>query len=288
MNNPYRVGEIVTGFIANLTHQPADALPSPQTSQDDWLAVLRMWLAQRDCGLVAIASPETFSWPGYWIGIVDGPGSGDPSTAVLLFGTPSAVIASPDAPALLGRAVDELSFQQALLIVPYQPFRVTEQELGRTRGDVVGLYISEVKTGPMQPIAIAIALPGRGLQGDRYAAKAGTFTPRSDRLRGYDLTLIESEVLEQVTFANGSHLTAPEARRNVITRGIDLNALVGREFTIGSVRAVGQRLCEPCVHLQRLSRPGVVAALAHRGGLRADILTDGEIRLGDTIEAVTQ
>ncbi|MDQ2654112.1 MAG: hypothetical protein M3Z20_13855, partial [Chloroflexota bacterium] len=162
-----------------------------------------------------------------------------------------------------------------------------EQAHGRTKGDVVGLYISEVKTGPMQPMAVATALPGRGLQGDRYAAKAGTFTPRSEKLRGYDLTLIESEVLEQVTFPDGSHLTASEVRRNVVTRGIDLNALVGQEFTIGPVRAVGQRLCEPCVHLQRLSRPGIVAVLAHRGGLRADILTDGEIRLGDTIEAVT-
>ena len=124
--------------------------------------------------------------------------------------------------------------------------------------------------------------------GDRYAAKAGTFTPRSDRLRGYDLTLIESEVLDRVTLADGSHLTAAESRRNVVTGGIDLNALVGREFTIGSVRAIGQRLCEPCVHLQRLTSPGVVAGFVHQGGLRADILTDGEIRLGDTITAADQ
>jgi MOSC domain-containing protein YiiM len=139
----------------------------------------------------------------------------------------------------------------------------------------------------MQPVVTATALPGQGLLGDRYAAKAGTFTPRSDRLRGYDLTLIESEVLERVIFPDGSHLTAPESRRNVVTRGIDLNALVGREFTIGSVRALGQRLCEPCVHLQRLTRPGVIAGLVHQGGLRADILTDGEIRLGDTIAAAS-
>jgi MOSC domain-containing protein YiiM len=91
--------------------------------------------------------------------------------------------------------------------------------------------------------------------------------------------------LERVTVADGSQLTAPESRRNVVTRGIDLNALVGREFTIGSVRALGQRLCEPCVHLQRLTRPGVIAGLVHQGGLRADILTDGEIRLGDRIAA---
>jgi MOSC domain-containing protein YiiM len=140
----------------------------------------------------------------------------------------------------------------------------------------------------MQFIGAATALPGRGLAGDRYAAKAGTFTPRSDRMRGYDVTLIEAEVLERVTLSDGSHLTQAESRRNLVTSGIDLNALVGREFTIGSVRVMGQRLCEPCVHLQRLTKPGVVAGLVHQGGLRADILTDGEIHLGDTITVIVQ
>lgn len=140
----------------------------------------------------------------------------------------------------------------------------------------------------MQSLVTATALPGRGLLGDRYAAKAGIFTPRSDRLRGYDLTLIESEVLDRVTLSDGSHLTAAESRRNVATRGIDLNALVGREFMIGPVRAIGQRLCEPCVHLQRLTNPGVVAGFVHQGGLWADILTAGEIRLGDTITGAGQ
>src|SRR5215213_1502337 len=284
MDAPDRVGEIVTAFVADLTRQPLPDLPSPQASGEEWLAVLRLWLAGHDCGLVPIANPEAFSWPGHWIGIVDAPDEGGQPTAVLLFGTPSAVIASPAAPALVGKAVDEVRFHQALLLVPYQPFAKRVGDGSRGVGEVVGIYISEVKTGPMQSVVAATALPGRGLQGDRYAAKAGTFTPRSDRLRGYDLTLIESEVLERVTVPDGSHLTAPESRRNLVTRGIDLNALVGREFMIGSVRALGQRLCEPCVHLQRLTRPGVIAGLVHQGGLRADILTDGEIRLGDTIQ----
>lgn len=283
-----RISDVVTAFVADLTGRPLDELPVPAASGDDWLAVLRLWLARLDCGLVSIANPEQFSWPGHWIGIVDAPDGSDQPVAVLLFGTPSAVIASPTAPDLIGKAVDELRFRQALLLVPYQPFQKQVADAARTVGEVVGIYISEVKTGPMQSLVTATALPGRGLSGDRYAAKAGTFTPRSDRLRGYGLTLIESEVLDRVTLADGSHLTAAESRRNVITRGIDLNALVGREFTIGSVRAVGQRLCEPCVHLQRLTKPGVVAGLVHQGGLRADILTDGEIRLGDTITAVGQ
>lgn len=286
MDAAARVGETVTAFVAELTGRPLRDLPSPQASGEDWLAVLRLWLAGRHCGLVAIADPETFSWPGYWIGIVEAPGGGAPPAAVLLFGTPSAVVASPAAPSLVGKAVGELRFRQALLPAPYRPFGAPAADAGRTAGEVVGLYVAAAKTAPMEPVGAATALPGRGLLGDRYADKAGTFTPRSDRLRGYDLTLIEAEALDDAALPDGSRLSAPESRRNVVTRGIDLNALVGREFAIGTVRAVGQRLCEPCVHLQRLTRPGVVAALAHRGGLRADVLTDGEIRVGDAIAAV--
>ena len=76
MDTPDRVGEIVTAFVADLTGQPLHDLPSPQASGDEWLAVLRLWLARLDCGLVAIANPETFSWPGHWIGIVDAPDEG--------------------------------------------------------------------------------------------------------------------------------------------------------------------------------------------------------------------
>lgn len=280
-----RVSDITTAFVAELTGRTLDELPSPAESGDDWLAVLRLWLARLDSGLVSIANPEQFSWPGHWVGIVDAPDGSDQPVAVLLFGTPSAVIASPAAPDLVGNAVDELRFRQALLLVPYQPFQKPVTDPARTVGKVVGIYVSTIKTGPMRSLVSATALAGRGLLGDRYAAKAGTFTPRSDRLRGYDLTLIEAEVLDRVILADGSHLTAAESRRNVVTRGIDLNALVGREFTIGTVRAIGQRLCEPCVHLQRLTKPGVVAGFVHQGGLRADILTDGEIQVGDTITA---
>jgi hypothetical protein len=181
-----------------------------------------------------------------------------------------------------------LRFRQGLLLVPFQPFAQPAVKSAHTVGEVVGIYVSEVKTGPMKALATATAVKGKGLLGDRYATKAGTFTPRSPRLRGYDVTLIESEVLDQLTLADGSQLAAAESRRNLVTRGVDLDALVGREFSIGAVRAFGQRLCEPCVHLERLTRPGVVAGLVHRGGLRADILTDGEIRLGDKIEAGSQ
>jgi len=282
------LGEVVTGFVAQLTGRSYDELPSAEASRDDWLAVLRQWLATQGCGLVSIADPQKFSWPGHWIGLVDSPRKVGAGVAVLLFGTPSAVIASPAAPALVGKSVDEMRFRQGLLLVPFQPFAQPAVKSVRTAGEVVGIYVSEVKTGPMKGLATATAVKGKGLLGDRYAAQAGTFTPRSARLRGYDLTLIESEVLDQLKLADGPQLAAAESRRNLVTRGVDLNALVGREFSIGPVRAFGERLCEPCVHLERLTRPGVVAGLVHRGGLRADILTDGEIRLGDKIEAGPQ
>ncbi len=278
-----RLAATFTEFVASLTGHTAGELPAPDASGSEWRAVLRLWLAQYDCGLVPVAQPHTFSWAGHWLGIVDAPEQGADAVAVLLFGTPSAVIASPDAPALLGKAVDELRWQEAFVLAPLQPLHLSNHHVRGLVGEVVGLYRAEVKTGPMQAVPVATALAGRGLVGDRYAVKAGTFTPKSEKLRGYDLTLIDGAVLDGLTLPDGSHLTPEEARRNVVTRGIDLHALVGREFRIGAVRAFGQRLCEPCVHLQRLTRPGVIAGLAHRGGLRADILSDGELRVGDRI-----
>lgn len=271
------LGEVVTGFVARLIRRsPADM---PPASGEEWLGVLRQWLARVNCGLVSIAEPGKFSWPGHWIGCVR---DGGRSVAVLLFGTPSAVIDSPSAPELIGRGVEELDFEQGLLLVPIDPFMQPAVQRERKIGEVAGIYISNKKTEAMQSVQSAIAIAAKGLDGDRYAAGAGTFTPTSSRLRGYDITLIESEVLERLR----PSLAPGESRRNLVTRGIELNALVGKEFQIGPVRALGQRLCEPCVHLQRLTRPGVVADLVHRGGLRADLLTGGEIRVGSRIEAV--
>ena len=121
----------------------------------------------------------------------------------------------------------------------------------------------------------AAAHAGRGLEGDRYFDGAGTFSnPHSD---GHDLTLIEAEVVDALG------LPPAEARRNVVTRGIDLNALVGRRFRVGETECVGRRLCEPCAQLQRLTHDGILRDLVHRGGLRADILSGGTIRTGDEV-----
>jgi MOSC domain-containing protein YiiM len=85
---------------------------------------------------------------------------------------------------------------------------------------------------------------------------------------------------------DGNRLAHAEARRNVVTRGIDLNALVGRRFRVGKVECLGQRLCEPCSHLEHLTTKGALRALIHRGGLRADVLSDGEVTTGAPIETV--
>jgi hypothetical protein len=119
------------------------------------------------------------------------------------------------------------------------------------------------------------AVAGAGLQGDRYFARVGTWSDHRIQT-GKDLTLIEAEVLEEIGLAG------PEARRNIVTRGVRLTDLVGSRFRIGEVECYGDRVCEPCSHLARLT--GVsIEALVHRGGLRADILSDGQIRAADLL-----
>jgi MOSC domain-containing protein YiiM len=156
----------------------------------------------------------------------------------------------------------------------------------RRAGRIEAIAIAPAAEQPMMRMDTAVARAGRGLQGDRYFDQRGTFS--NVHGRGYDLTLIEAEVLDDLSLPAGQ-LAPEEARRNLITRGIDLNALVGRTFTIGDVQCQGQRLCEPCAHLERLTanegKPGTLRALVHKGGLRADILSDGEIRIGDKIQA---
>jgi MOSC domain len=121
----------------------------------------------------------------------------------------------------------------------------------------------------------ARAIAGIGLEGDRYFAGVGTWSDYPVD-GGKELTLIEAEVLSAVG------LSGAQARRNIVTRGVRLNALVGHRFRIGSIECYGDRLCEPCTHLEQLTAV-TVSALVRRGGLRADILTDGEIRVGDLL-----
>ncbi len=127
-----------------------------------------------------------------------------------------------------------------------------------------------------------MAIPGVGLEGDRYALKQGTFfKPEPD----FELTLIELEALEALKRDYEIDLAPGHARRNLVTSGVALNHLVGRDFRIGGVRIRGIRLCEPCSHLQALVGLPVIKGLRHRGGLRAQILSRGTLKAGDEVSA---
>lgn len=134
----------------------------------------------------------------------------------------------------------------------------------------------------MRAVDYVRAVPGCGLEGDRYFMGKGTFSPQPMK-PDFELTLIEQEKIEAFARESGLPFTAFEARRNVVTEGVDLNALAGSEFMIGEVRVRGIRLCEPCNYLAKITWPETLRGLVHKGGLRAQILTEGIIRAGDPI-----
>jgi MOSC domain-containing protein YiiM len=144
---------------------------------------------------------------------------------------------------------------------------------GPMPGSVEGIHIAPAESE--LPHAVdSVDVTADGVVGDRYG-------------QARDLTLIEAEALEGLQRETGIELSAAESRRQVLTRGISLNDLVGERFTVGDVECVGQEWCEPCNHLQGLTKPGVLRGLVHRGGLRADIVSGGQIAVGDEIVRVS-
>jgi MOSC domain-containing protein YiiM len=139
--------------------------------------------------------------------------------------------------------------------------------------------VEQINIGPERelpaPVERVRAIAGKGLDGNRYFY--------DEAPSGRALTLIAAEAIEAFQAETGIALTAAESRRNVLTRGIDVNTLVGKRFRIGEVECLGVELCEPCSHLESLTYPGVVKGMVHRAGLKADILTDGEIAVGDAV-----
>lgn len=158
------------------------------------------------------------------------------------------------------------------------------------QGQVVSLHIAPAASAKMQTVPEVRAVPGRGLEGDRYFLGTGSYSPRPSP-GGREVTLIEIESVEALDrdarSAEGARpgitLGAVDTRRNIATSGVPLNHLVDTEFWVGSVLMRGIRLCEPCKHLEELTQPGVMGGLVHRGGLRARILTEGVIRAGDIV-----
>ena len=163
-------------------------------------------------------------------------------------------------------------------------------------GTVVSLHIAPAGMAPMTSVEEVYAVSGKGLEGDRYFSRIGTFSDQPGTgpglaavhggLGGLMLNFPTTTMAAlrrdyQIELAPG------ESRRNIVTRGVPLNHLVGIEFAVGAVMLRGARLCEPCSHLEKLTRKGTMRGLIHRGGLRADIVTHGLIRVGDTIQFKT-
>jgi MOSC domain-containing protein YiiM len=257
----------VAACLAAILEVETDEIPAPAAGHPEPWTEWRMWLARRGLGLVPVDRPLEFGWPGPWLALLHG------GTAAVAYGTPPGGLAW----APLGGSFEDVN--GGFVIAPYDAALWAPHDAAdtRTTGTVEAIAIAAAAEAPMALVQQATARAGQGLEGDRYAGGEGTFSnPHS---RGHDLTLIEAEVVDGLG-------VAPEVpRRNVVTRGIDLNALVGRRFRIGEVECEGQRLCEPCAHLQRLTEPRLLRALVHRGGLRADIVSGGVIRVRDAVIA---
>jgi hypothetical protein len=251
--------------LATILELPLDAVPESATDADG----ARRWLGGLGLGLVPIAEPASFSWPGPWIAV----GASDRGRrAVVMYGVPAGVVWDPSG------ADGELSIDGGFLVAALDIALARPQAPAapETTGRVESIWIARSAGVPAERRDEARALPGMGLEGDRHVTGDGTFP---SGLPGSALTLIEHEVCASFD----PPLGPDEHRRNVVTAGIDLNALVGREFAIGDVRCRGMRLCEPCTVVQRYASRPVLRPLVHRGGLRADILEDGVLRVGDPV-----
>lgn len=148
---------------------------------------------------------------------------------------------------------------------------------------VLALHISGKASAPMQALDQLELVAGKGVVGDRYFLELGTFSKQLAGLPDKELTLIESEFVEAFNREHGFDFDYGDFRRNIVTVGVDLNALVDQDFMLGDIRVKGIRLCEPCAHLAKLLTPEIMPSLVHKTGLRAQILDDGVLKLNDPI-----
>jgi MOSC domain len=261
--------------VATILELPFEALPHPAPDEDAAIGfTVSRWLGVLGIGLARVADPVGFSWPGPWIARVRPQPVGE-RRSVVMYGVPSGVVWDPAGAGDLQESSIEDGFLLAAadiaLALPPRPARPPGS------GVLEAICVAPAAGEPMQALTTVRALPGQGLDGDRHVVGRGTFP---SGVPGSALTLIEAEVCDSFD----PPLGPDEHRRNLATRGIDLNALVGRGFTIGQVRCRGMRLCEPCTVVDRYASRPVLRALVHRGGLRADILEGGEISLGDAVK----
>jgi hypothetical protein len=255
--------------VAELLHERPDELRDAGITNE---LNLQGWLSARNLRLVPADPREPEISPGFWIAEHH-----DGGCVVMFDESPYAAAAPVD--------VSPTDLRRALVLVPLDPTRpsgsIPQQPAGAV-GVVEALLTAAHAEAPVRTHTDVELRAGRGIVGDRYFDGTGTFS--ASEKHGQELTLIEAEVLDALS-EDGLQLTPADARRNVVTRGIDLNALVGKEFQIGAARCIGRRLCEPCSHLQRLTGTALLRPLVHRGGLRADILSSGAVHVGDAISA---
>ncbi|MSU21456.1 MAG: MOSC domain-containing protein [Pedosphaera sp.] len=150
---------------------------------------------------------------------------------------------------------------------------------------VTQILTAESPASAMKLRAEVRAVPGKGLDGDRYFSSTGTFSPTRPS-PDFEITFIEQEQIEAFARESRVPFTSLHARRNIVTEGVRVNSLVGIEFYVGKVRIRGIRLCEPCNHLAKISFPETLEGLVHKGGLRAQVLSEGLIRVGDAIRVI--
>jgi hypothetical protein len=262
--------------VATILELAYEDVPPPATGEDPaggW--TVSRWLGGLGLGLARVADPGSFSWPGPWIAAVHPPQAGP--RFVVMYGVPSGVIWDPagGCEITLDSIADGylIAASDVALAPPPRP------DAPHTSGTLEAICTFPEPGQPARMHESIRAIAGRGLDGDRYLSGSGTFPSGPP---GSALTLIEAEVCESFDPA----LEPGEHRRNLITRGIELNALVGHDFMVGGVRCRGMRLCEPCTVVDRYASRPVLRALVHRGGLRADILQDGQLILGDRVGAV--
>jgi MOSC domain-containing protein YiiM len=148
-------------------------------------------------------------------------------------------------------------------------------------GIVEGIYIAHARGEPTEFVEQVHVVPGKGIEGDRYFSQPEI--KDFDSKPGLELTLIEIEAIEAICKEDGIQISPDQTRRNIVTRGVSLNELVGHAFSIGDLQFRGIRLCEPCNYLAKRTDPRILRSMTHRGGLRAEIITDGIIHLNDII-----
>ena len=226
------------------------------------------WLAAQNLALIPVFEPAKFQWAGWWIGrLADGDGY------IVMAGTPSGVAWVPEGVTCgSGVVIEGWVIAPPALALPMRD---------KTQGTIEAIYRFKDSGMSGEPLQSACLLAGVGIEGDRYALGKGHF--QSEGRWGQALTLIEAEAIETLASNHGIELPPVDARRNIVTRNIDLNALMGKRFRIGGILCQGSRLAEPCAWLQKTTPSGTLRGLVHRGGLRADILEDGKIEQGDPI-----